>query len=251
MRRQEASVPNALDLRGAARRAHSALYAKWEQMKWMIRSRLLRSWIPLVPEAEFMKCFEHALCVLRAKEVKPVVLEFGVSRGTSLACMHRVLSQHGITDAPMFGFDSFKGMPLEAASEGWLPGAYRSTLSATKRNLELHGVDLNQVTLIKGWFRDTLTEETRKRCGIERATVIMIDCDTYSASRDALQFCEPLIKDCAIVILDDWGSDNKGELSQADAFSEFLREHPRLSIEPLPAYRNEARVFFVQRESVV
>jgi hypothetical protein len=54
-------------------------------------------------------------------------------------------------------------------------------------------------------FRDTLTEQIRKDLAIAEASLIMIDCDVYSASKDALTFYEPHIRKHAIILLNGWG----------------------------------------------
>jgi O-methyltransferase len=163
--------------------------------------------------------------------------------------MHRALESEGLSHVRLLGFDSFQGLPPEAANEGsvtWVPGAYKSSLAATRRYLSEKGVDWSRVTLIEGWFKDTLTPETKARLNIESAGLIMIDCDIYSASRDALWFCQPFIRDRAVIFLDDWGS-NMGNIGQKEAFEEFLAEFPQLSAEPLPSYGPQARVFLITR----
>lgn len=135
-----------------------------------------------------------------------------------------------------------------AAKEGWAPGQYRSTLEATRRHLRKRGVDLERVTLVKGWFRDTLTEETRAALGIGAASVIMIDCDIYTASKDALAFCAPHIGRHAMIFFDDWGwPQERGEIGQKEAFEEFLAAHRDISAEPMPSYLPQARVFLLRR----
>ena len=55
----------------------------------------------------------------------------------------------------------------------------------------------------------------------------MIDCDIYSATKEALDFCKPLIKDQCIIIFDDWNSqDNSNVNGERKAFEEFLHENP-------------------------
>lgn len=216
-----------------------------------IKARGLLPWKPLVPEAAFTVCVRAAIRKLRALapgERLGHYLEFGVSRGTSTACVYHVLRTEGLQYVRLVGFDSFEGLPPEAASEGWAPGQYKSTLAATRRYLAKHGVDMRRVLLVKGWFKDSLTEETRDRYGIGKASLILIDCDIYSASKDALEFCAPHIRDRAVILFDDWGwKADKGEIGQKEAFEEFLEANPQLTAEPLPAYRPEARVFMVTR----
>ena len=209
----------------------------------------LTHWTPLVPEGPFHDACLGAIATLRRDGTDiGDYLEFGVSRGTSLACMHRALDEAGLRQVRLFGFDSFQGLPPEAAQEGWPPGEFMSTLGATRRHLTQAGVDWARVTLVKGWFHDTLTPETAARLGIRKASLIMVDCDIHAAARECLRFCEALIRDRAVVFFDDWGSDPNGERK---AFTEFLTDFPHFSAEKLPAYIPAARVFLVTRRGVM
>jgi len=183
-------------------------------------------------------------------------LEFGVFYGSSLACMHEARRRLGLSSVRLFGFDSFEGFPDSADKEPgstWFPGQCRSSLELASEYLRKHGVSDESATLVKGWFSDTLTPATRERLGIERASVLMIDCDLYSAARDALRFSAPLIGRAAIVYFDDWNAAGIGDLGEGErrAFEEFLAENPDLRAEPLEGleYKDKAdpRVFLVVR----
>ena len=129
------------------------------------------TWTPLVPEAAFMDCCRNAIGVLREHSSEADLgdyLEFGVSRGTSLSCVHKVLVEMGLTQMRLVGFDSFEGLPPEAAEEGWHPGQYKSTLAQTRAYLTKRGVDWQRVTLVRGWFSETLTEGTKQQLSSPR-----------------------------------------------------------------------------------
>jgi hypothetical protein len=219
---------------------------------WMFMRRLAPP-KPLVPEQAFYASILSAIDEL-CKRV-PVTqfgdyLEFGVSRGTSLACVYRALMKKDLSHVRLIGFDSFQGLPPEAEDEGWVPGDYKSSQEATRAYLASMDVDMRRVTLVEGWFSQTCTEETKVRLALQKASIIMVDCDLYSASRDVLRYVEPLIRDHAIVICDDWGSRTSDEQrSQGDAFEEFLQEHPQLSARLLSNYRPVSRVFLMSRHA--
>jgi hypothetical protein len=241
-------------LGGSVRRSREALNAQVRRLKRAVKARVLWRWAPLVPEDDFTACCRQAINELKLRNSGKIIgdyLEFGVSRGTSLACMHHALAAEQLGNVRLVGFDSFEGLPPEAAEEGgsmWEPGAYGSALGTTRTYLKRKGVDLRRVNLVKGWFKDTLTAQTRHALKLERASLIMVDCDIYSASRDALFFCEPLIGDAAVIFFDDWGwRSDIGEIGQKEAFDEFLAAFPELSATPLPAYLPQARVFLVSR----
>jgi hypothetical protein len=162
--------------------------------------------------------------------------------------MAEALSRAQLLDVRLIGFDSFKGMPEEAAHQGWEPGAYASTVAATRAYLVSQGVQHERVDLVEGWFKDTLNDATVERLGIEKASLVMVDCDIYTASKEALWFVEPLIRDQAVVIFDDWGwRSEAGEIGQKEAFAEFLEAFPEFAAAPLPAYIDKARIFKLTR----
>jgi O-methyltransferase len=89
-----------------------------------------------VPEDAFGAHDLYAIETLRKLEPAAPIgsyLEFGVSRGSSMACAYHSLCAAGLDETRLIGFDSFEGLPPEASKEGWAPGQYRSTLEATRR----------------------------------------------------------------------------------------------------------------------
>lgn len=218
---------------------------------WMLMRRLAPP-KPLVPEQAFYASVLSAIDELRERVPATQFgdyLEFGVNRGTSLAWVYRALQNKRLSHLRLIGFDSFQGLPPEAADEGWVPGDFKSSHEATRAYLDSMEVDMRRVTLVEGWFSQTCTVQNKVRLALDKASLIMVDCDTYSASRDVLRYVEPLIRDHAIVICDDWGSTSDGHRGQNDAFEEFLQEHPQLSAQPLQSYRSLSRVFLVSRSA--
>jgi len=219
------------------------------QIRHKLRARGVLAWTPQIPERDFRQCAVDAINALKesGQEIGDY-LEFGVSRGTSYACMYHVLRQAGVNEARLIGFDSFEGFPEEAGQQGWEPGAAASTVSATTRYLKKNGVPEHAINLVKGWYKDSLTPAARARLKLSKASLVMIDCDLYTSSRDALRFCAPLLADRAVIFFDDWGwRSDLGGIGQREAFEEFLAEFPGFSAEPLPSYLAQARVFLVTR----
>ena len=182
-------------------------------------------------------------------------LEFGVCHGTSFGCMYQTLQDLSLNEVRLFGFDSFDGLPETAKYEDdstWSPGEFNSDYGLTRNILESkYGVDWERSFLIKGWFSETLNDDLLESYNIEKASLIMIDCDMYSSAKEALTFCAALIKDISIIFFDDWNSQNlaKKNLGEKKAFDEFLEEHPQLWARSIGNYEfmgaSNGRVFMV------
>jgi hypothetical protein len=209
----------------------------------------------LVPEEDLRTLLSRGLRTLMKRHGRNGIgsyLEFGVYNGTSLICMYRELAALGLDHVRLFGFDSFEGFPPNAAVEDggrWRPGRCRSDLSFTTAVLQHEGVDLSRVTLVPGWFSDTLTPGAARDLGITKASVIMIDCDLYSSTQEALDFCAPLIQDEALVLFDEWHARGLTgrNMGERGAFTEFLSRDRSLTATPFGQYARRTETFLVSR----
>ena len=71
-----------------------------------------------IPEEAFSESLRRELLELSCRMSQDKLgdyLEFGVFNGTSLSCAHHVLNELNIDNVRSFGFDSFEGLPQEAA----------------------------------------------------------------------------------------------------------------------------------------
>jgi predicted O-methyltransferase YrrM len=231
-----------------------------ERQRARVREAKLRARIRsrgrLVPEAELCQLLARGLRELIRREGSAALgsyLEFGVYNGTSLLCMYRELEALGLDHVRLFGFDSFQGLPPEAAMEDegrWQPGQCHSPLEFTTAVLASEGVDWRRVSLVPGWYNDTLKPEARQTLGIAKASVIMIDCDLYSSSKQALDFCAPLIGEHALILFDEFhprGLDGK-YVGERRAFDEFMRENPAFTCEPFGKYAPRTETFLLTRK---
>ena len=219
---------------------------------WRVK-RGVRHGMRLVEEGELKREYRRALLLLAEAGGADSIgdyLEFGVFYGSSLACMHDVLTDLGMDKTRLFGFDSFEGLPEIAKTDDggvWRPGAYRSNYTFAKEFLTGRGVDWDRVILEKGWFRDTLNNEFIEKHDLTKASLIMIDCDIYSSAKKALDFCAPLIRDQAIILFDDWTAWHldKRDMGEKRAFDEFLIENSHLTAEEFGNYQKNGKIFRV------
>ena len=177
-------------------------------------------------------------------------LEFGVYNGRSMSVAFRAFGAAQVSATRLIGFDSFQGMPHGSDDAGVFRGGelYFSEKSARAEMLR-DGVDLERITLVKGWYDDTLNEATRRRLGLQRLGIAMIDCVAYKSTCAVLRFIEPLIVEEAILIFDDWTChdmhlNNQGEKR---AFDEWLRVHTDLLATEIGSFEPHARLFRVER----
>lgn len=246
-------------LRAAAAYSPGAVRKLLERERFRVRQMDLRRRIRhrprLVPEPELRHLLSRALKRLTERHGRQSLgdyLEFGVYNGTSLTATFRELEALGLSHVRLFGFDSFQGFPESAANEDegrWQPGRCYAPLEFTTAVLESEGVDMSRVTLVPGWFSETLNESTCRSHRIDKASAIMIDCDLYSSTKEALEFCAPLIRDEAIVLFDEWTITRHPAktLGEQKAFLEFLEEQRCFTALPFGKYAERSQAFMVSR----
>jgi hypothetical protein len=212
----------------------------------------LGSLLPLASNTTevFSKCVAEAVAELLDERITNhpfTYLQFGLSEMTSLALADDVLRTAGVTDARIVGFDSSKGLvegELGVATCG-------SDLRPAKPSVISCCVAFDDVDLVQGSFPDTLTPATRSRLNLDRADLIVIDSDSFSAARLALQFSLPLVGDRAFVVFGHGRRNDDGECAQTEAFEEVLGEHTRFVAEPRPSPLAPARVFYLTHCSLL
>jgi hypothetical protein len=173
-----------------------------------------------------------AFCYTLTEGVQGDYLEFGVFTGSSfchaIRCEKKCIkySKHNKNYIPahFWGFDSFEGFGNLSADDDhptFQDDIFSVDYDSVAKRVRRTAGNKVDTTLIKGLFSDSLKDGTSKM-GIKQAKIIMIDCDTYIGASQALIFCEPIIQEGTLLIMDDMnafkGDRNKGE---AKAFSEF------------------------------
>lgn len=214
--------------------------------------------VKLVPEVRFTACCRRAFALLsRYEDPKEFgdYVEFGVYAGTSMIAAFRAMEASSLGHMRLFGFDSFEGLPPTAAEDDdgyWVPGMFRSDVDRVRARLARSGIAHGRAHLVKGWFDDTLTPQTREALGLRKASLIMMDADLYTSTRAAFEFCLPIIGDAAVVLFDDWWPDlATRDLGEKRAFDEFRGDHPEFEVTEFEAYKPESRAFLLRRTASV
>jgi tetratricopeptide (TPR) repeat protein len=136
-----------------------------------------------------------------------LILEFGVRHGSSI----RQLAS--CTSIPIYGFDSFEGLP-----EDW----HQESKEVYSTKGKVPKVPPH-VTLIPGWFEETLPLFLEKR--EEDVALINIDCDIYSSTKTVLDLLSTRIKKGTIIIFDEYIGNLHWEEDEYKAFMESIDQY--------------------------
>ncbi|HYG64689.1 MAG TPA: TylF/MycF/NovP-related O-methyltransferase, partial [Thermoanaerobaculia bacterium] len=178
--------------------------------------------------------------------------EFGLFRGFTFLSAQRSCDELGLAGTRFWGFDSFQGLPavegIDRAEGEFFEGQFACGKQEVIDNLSRHGMDWSRAELIEGFFSDSLTEELKRRLPFRPAGVVVLDCDLYSSTQEALSWMSGLLGATTVLLFDDWlsfgGTPDRG---QPLAFREFLERHPGLHSEEGWDFANNGRTFVVTR----
>lgn len=136
-----------------------------------------------------------------ARGVPGDVLEAGVWRGGMTIFMRAVLKAHGQEGRRVWVADSFEGLPDESRLEsfGWRGGDMAVSLDIVRANFARYGLLDDGVEFLKGFFSATLPTAP-----IKALSVLRVDADLYSSTRDVLQHLYPKLSPGGYAIFDDY-----------------------------------------------
>lgn len=163
------------------------------------------------------------------KNVPGDIVECGVFKGESFAPLCLLVRQGGV-NRHLWGFDSFEGLPEPKAEDfnssqsfarkGILPARPEMVLN-NLRNIGLDEDTINnQVTLIKGWFAETLPEYSGAPIAL-----LHIDADLYESYKVCLENLWPKIVVGGIVAFDEY-HDPEGWPGAKKAVDEYFSGQP-------------------------
>jgi O-methyltransferase len=234
--------------------------------------------LPSIEEQQFVStrgCLYRACQFANRNYITGDYLEFGVWKGDSFTKVYHFLSQlrndhlAWLESRPtnstqtgsaspehecwkqwkprFFAFDSFEGLPEPEQTEipeEWVKGGYACSEDQFRRNLASDGVNLKDLTTVKGFYDKTLNAETKKRLKLEHAAIVHVDCDLYESTIVVLDFVTDLLVQGSILVFDDWfynqGRKDRGEQK---AFYEWAARNPRLEL--IEYWRDVAAIAFI------
>jgi hypothetical protein len=143
---------------------------------------------------------------IRIADSAGLFLEFGVASGRTIRAIAEMY------DGPVFGFDSFEGLP-EDWYEGYRKGHFaRSDLPQVPAN----------VTLIKGLFQDTLPAFLEAHDG--SVSYVNVDCDLYSSSSFVLRSLANRLRPGTVIHFDEYFNYPGWRKHEFKAFQELVAD---------------------------
>jgi O-methyltransferase len=179
-------------------------------------------------------------------------LEFGVYRGRSFIYAYKQAQLCNL-NMHFYAFDSFEGLPEVTGHDkefsGLCRGDYSCDEESFKQALAEHNVDLNAVTVVPGFYDETLNEKTKRQLNLKRAAIVWIDCDIYESTKPVLDFITDYLTTGSLIAFDDWflfGADpNAGEMRAA---REWLDKNKHIRLVEYRQFGLFGQSFIVQVE---
>jgi O-methyltransferase len=209
-----------------------------------------RTWNTHTPAA-LRRAFELALENREPQQVGDYY-EFGLYRGYTFLTAHRIVRDLELPHTRLWGFDSFEGLPdvenEDAEDHRFFRGQFACSRAHVERNLTRRGMDWSRAKLIEGYYDQSLTPQLKDRHPFRPASVVLLDCDLYVSTRQALAWLADLLDDRVVILFDDWyafgGRENAG---QPRAWREFLADHPDWQVTSEWEYPHNGRVLSLER----
>jgi macrocin-O-methyltransferase TylF-like protien len=136
-------------------------------------------------------------------------IETGIWRGGACIMMRAVLKAYGDVSRKVYCADSFSGLPkpdpdrypLDAGDRHHEFEQLAISLGEVKNNFKLYGLLDDQVAFVEGFFKDTLP-----KLAAQRFSVIRLDGDMYSSTKQALDALYEKLSPGGFIIVDDYGA---------------------------------------------
>ena len=196
-----------------------------------------------------MECVNYLRVAGFEKEIPPVIFEFGCHSGRTFSSMINASKYLKLNDAKFYAFDSFEGLPkTNQKVDGFFQtGTFSTSISNFKKIVKSNtGVFLKHEQCIKGYYKNTLTNDLQKK--FKGVGLVHIDVDLYSSTVEVLDFVKPLLVVGSILVFDDWYCFPPGKpLGERLAFEEFKERNKGFKFETWKAYSTFGQSFFVTK----
>ena len=189
--------------------------------------KILLNRFTLVSRERLENCYKHCK---KFNNTNYSFVECGVAKGGSLAIMKVASGKNN----KIFGFDSFEGMPpvtnedIDSYNKDdttyWVGKLNENGINSVYNTFNTLNLNMNNVTLVKGFFQDTLQiQENIDNIG--EIAVLRLDGDWYESTKICLEKLYDKVVDNGIIIIDDYGH----FIGAKKATDEFRMKHSILT----------------------
>lgn len=177
--------------------------------------------------------------------------EFGVYSGYSLK-LAKLSSLKYKNNLRFFGFDSFAGLPkMESIDDTreFYEGQYAYPYNKALDNLKKACGSNNKITLVNGYYKDTLKKILYNKYKLRPVSIAYIDCDLYTSTISVLNFIQPLLVEGSLLVFDDWNAYGNEILGEKKAFFEFLTKERGVVVDIKNPYCWHGQIFMVVKKT--
>src|SRR5437899_5637607 len=175
--------------------------------------------------------YRRAFDFLTDNRVRGDYHEYGCHRCRTFRMALTEARRHSVPDMKFYAFDSFEGLPdpvTDTSVEIWRRGALTTSEEEFHRLVREHGIYVDRVHTVKGFYGDSLTRALRGRLleHENKIALVTIDCDLFESAVPVFEFIDPLLQEGAVLYIDDLFAGYKGSPAKgvARAFLEFQRK---------------------------
>jgi len=177
-----------------------------------------------------------AVRFLETNEVHGSYLEFGLFRGAAFAHFYHAQRRHHL-ELPMFGFDSFAGMPVAHGADAdptfrrYEAGYFACGEQEVRAELARRRVPAHAYTLVPGFYEDSLHPALYDRPGLTPAAVVLIDCFYYESTQLALRFITPTLQDGTVLMCNSYFRFKAHpDYGERGAIADWMRHTPAVAL---------------------
>lgn len=164
--------------------------------------------------------FQMAYDYLAANFIEGDYFEFGCHKARTFRISLTEARRKNFNNMSFIAFDSFEGLPAPSEIDSfpmWEQGALKTSEDVYDMLISQHGLFLDKIEKVKGYYKDTLNENLTQQFlrDNKKIAIAYIDCDFYESAKDVLSFIVPFLQDGSLLCLDDWnlykGRSDRGE----------------------------------------
>jgi hypothetical protein len=203
---------------------------------------------------ERFNCIDKLADYLVGAELPGGYFEFGVSRGVTFSYAMRTM-QDLFPRMPFVALDSFEGLPppsgqdaVQGYTSGFRAGEFSCSRQEFLNNVASAGGDIDRITIVEGWFDQSLAQGDRRNAELGKVAAAWIDCDLYESSIPVLDFLTDRLSVGTVLLFDDWRCfRNLPDCGEQRACHEWLERNPQIKLAEFVDFGFHGVSFTVER----